>query len=157
MTFRTEKPFYPYREPANQFPNARSRLSSRLLRVFFIGEDRVDGSLENKAWPGRTVWTNALEGYHRDKLITDLKLPAKSSPEKWRLTEFEDYSSPRPGTADVFFANAADQSAIERPPHVQYVSSQLPGCLMCLATCACVVGLHLVRRIRPVNYVEPRA
>ncbi|MCI0705568.1 MAG: hypothetical protein L0241_31295, partial [Planctomycetia bacterium] len=34
------------------------------------------------------------------------------------LTEFEDHSSPRPGTDEVYFARDADQSELNRPPHI---------------------------------------
>ena len=151
MTFKTDKPFYPYREPVNQFPSATPTVKARLLRLFFISAERVDGTLEEKSWPGKPVWTNSIAATDRDKLVGQLKLPPKSFPDNWRLTEFEDHSTPRPATADVFFAKAGDQSTIERPPHIQYVSSNLPGCLMCMLTCAFAVGLHVFRRRGPIT------
>lgn len=151
MTFKTDKPFYPYREPVNQFPSATPTVKARLLRLFFISSERVNGTLNGKSWPGKPVWTNSIAAADREKLIGQLKLPAKTYPENWRVTEFEDHSTPRPATADVFFAIAADQSTIERPPHIQYVSSGLPGCLMCMLTCALAVGLHVFRRRGPIT------
>jgi hypothetical protein len=148
MSFKTDKPFYPYREPVNQFPGYKPTLGSRLLRVFFISSERVEGTLENKLWPGRTIWANAITPENREKLMGQLKLPPKSGPDKWWLTEFEDHSSPRPGKDDVFFARSATQSPVERRPQIQYVSSDLPGCIMCMATCACAVGMQVLRRRR---------
>ena len=37
------------------------------------------------------------------------------------LTEFEDHSTPRPGTDEVYFKPDADQSPVARPPIIQEV------------------------------------
>src|SRR5262249_9517099 len=44
MSFQTSKPFYPYREPAE--PRATSYDPPRLLRLYFLGPDRVSGTRE---------------------------------------------------------------------------------------------------------------
>lgn len=127
MSFRAEKPFYPYREPEGA-PGAPVE-SGRKLRVFVAAEARYDGQLGDgsKAWPGRTVWAGkpdaaalatvfATANGKLDGAKEPFLLPA--SGDGWTLTEFEDASSPRPGTDEVFFAPAVDQSALERPKKV---------------------------------------
>jgi len=107
MTFQTERPYFPYREPAarGDVEPGRIKQSSRLLRVFFLGERRVEGSLgKDGVWPGVTVWANKLGDEQRSQLLEKLKLDKLKSTESWWLTELEDRSSPRPGTDDVFFA-----------------------------------------------------
>ena len=53
--------------------------------------------------------------------MTKAKLGEAFAPDKaWFLTEFEDRSSPRPGTDEVYFGPAPDQSPVERPPIIQY-------------------------------------
>lgn len=137
MSFRTERPFYPYREPQ---PEGAPAGDGRKLRVFVAADKRYEGKLGDgsKPWPGRTVWagtpggtglTNAF-GYAsgaNGKKGTD-DAPAAKSPfafpaagANWYLTEFEDASFPRPGTDEVYFEPAADQSPVERP--VEYVTT----------------------------------
>jgi hypothetical protein len=128
MSFKTDRPFYPYREP-EQEPTAQPIKDGRLLRVFVAAKGRVGGALGDgaKPWPGRTVWAGALDSPRAESLFTLGKLNAPVEvdgvrviePPKpvagWWLTEFEDTSSPRPGTDEVFFAPAADQTAVARP------------------------------------------
>jgi hypothetical protein len=155
MTFQTEKPFYPYREPEDQRPASKEisprplgrdsttpvkqadgsfvaphhlpaikGISPRLLRVFFLGDKRVRGTLgdKDKLWPGKVVWANKVSAADREKLLEVLKLPQDTPPANWHLTEFEDHSTPRPGTDDVFFGPSDDQEAVERPPSIKFVS-----------------------------------
>jgi hypothetical protein len=112
MTFSTDKPVYPYREPADQRENlpANAVLQSRLLRVFFLGTERVRGSVGSGPFLGKTVWS----GLPKSKVELPFSAPARP----W-LTVFEDSSSPRPGTDDLFFAKAPDQADV-RPPPITY-------------------------------------
>lgn len=105
MTFTTERPFFPYREPASQREGAGE---SRLLRVWFIGPERVAGTIgAEKAWPAQLHWSDRIGELH------GLDVPADA-----RLSAFEDFSSPRPGTDDLFFARSVDQARIVPPPIV---------------------------------------
>lgn len=49
MSFTTPRPFFPYREPADQRESPKANVpvaeTERLLRVFFIGTARVEGTL----------------------------------------------------------------------------------------------------------------
>ncbi len=144
MSFKTDQPYFPYREPSSQVTSETSP-SRRLLRVYFLGTERVEGLLEGTTWPGLAAWSGEIAAADRDKVAEKLKLTRASLPEKLWLTEFEDSSSPRPGTSDVVFKKSENQSKIERV-HVEYITSNLPGCIMCMAACAFIVGLKFVRR-----------
>lgn len=152
MTFHTERPFFPYREPKGEPPAGQGRAGSRLLRVYFLTDGRVKGTFGpgGDPWPRwanvDVVWGNKLAEPVRENVMAQLKLP-KDTPGSWWLTEFEDRSSPRPGTDDIYFSRDEDnQAPVERPPVVQYVSADLPGCVMCYA-----LALYLVlpRLLRP--------
>lgn len=121
MSFQTEKPFFPYREPESQRKESGDR-KARMLRIFFLGEARFDGTVGVAgAWPGSVAWSNSIVG-DRDRLMDLVKLPRYDASAATLLTEFEDRSSPRPGTDDLFFRVAPDQSNMQRP--VTYVSQQ---------------------------------
>jgi hypothetical protein len=142
MSFDTERPFFPYSEPADQrtSPPGHGR---RLLRVFFVGTQRMQGKLDDEktTWPGRTVWANHLAATRRQSLEGDLTKIATSVPENAYLTVFEDSASPRPGTADLFFSPAADQSSVSRPPIINYVEGgSLPFAPLDWQTGAVVLG-----------------
>jgi hypothetical protein len=118
MSFTTERPFFPYREPADQRRGGAAK-GPRLLRVYFLGSARMQGTLgEEGEWPGQVVWAGPVA---REHLLRLLKLPEQTRPAKWWLTEFEDRSSPRPGTDDVYFTPSALQSPVARPPVVRYI------------------------------------
>lgn len=129
MTFRTERPFYPYAEPADQRAPGAFR-PSRLLRVFFLGSARVEGKLDDPKtpWPGKAAWSNTLASDRRKQVIDKLKVDDEALPEKTRLTVFDDSSSPRPGVADLFFSVSSDQSSLARPPIIEtrYVDVDAP-------------------------------
>lgn len=111
MSFTTDRPFFPYREPAEA-----SKLggAGRTLRIAFLGDERVMGKLEDGTdWPaqidfsGPTV-SNKVDPNDWLKYAglsdrPDIKLPA-------RLTYFTDFSNPRPGKSDLFFSSNPDQS-----------------------------------------------
>jgi hypothetical protein len=149
MTFHTEQPFFPYSEPADQRKVA-GYTPMRLLRVYFVAKERMSGSLKDSKnmWPGSAVWADDIKPADRSKVLEQLKLPEKTAPASWRLTEFEDHASPRPGTTDVVFSASPTQEKIVRPPKVNYVQSSLPGCVMCLALAMYVGVTFLMRRFR---------
>ena len=121
MSFRTERPFYPYREPA-EMRDEEAAQQARSLRVYFVGGVRFAGKLGDAgSWPAKTVWANKLGDADRTALAAAM-LPAG---ELW-LTEFEDYSRPRPGTDEVYFEPSADQAAVARPPHIHVVYDSRP-------------------------------
>jgi hypothetical protein len=149
MPCQAEKPFCPYREPEDQRP-AGAGVSPRLLRVFFLGAGRVQGTLgaKGKAWPGQVVWANKVSAADREKLLDLLKLPKDTPPAAWHLTEFEDRSTPRPGSDDVFFGPTDDPAPVERPPSILFVSRPLPDDVMAYALVAFLLTPWARRRWR---------
>lgn len=147
MTFETERPFFPYREPEDQRDSSADR-AARLLRVYFVTDGRFGGARDGgQTWPGATVWANALTPADVDRLFQSVQLPHASGP-LW-LTEFEDRSSPRPGTDDVYFSRSDDQTPIERPPveHVEYTTFPDVCSLTIVAAVAAAFGVPVVRRL----------
>jgi hypothetical protein len=111
MSFKTDRPFFPYREPA-----AASKLSGsqRVLQIAFLGDKRVIGKLEDgSSWPAHLDFagsTTPPSYAHIDKndwlkyaKLSGIKLPP-------RLTYFSDNSNPRPGSSDLYFSTSPDQS-----------------------------------------------
>jgi hypothetical protein len=119
MSFQTEKPFFPYREPADQ-RDEKAWNVPRLLRVFIAARQRMAGKLGNgtSSWPAQTKWANALKDEERLDILKRAKLTDSTAPERWWLTEFEDRSTPRPGTDEVYFEPSADRSAVARHPEI---------------------------------------
>jgi hypothetical protein len=144
MSFKTDRPFYPYAEPADQREKGSFR-PGRLLRLFVLGTARMEGKLDHKTttWPGRPAWANTLSAEQRDKLLSGLGDAVKGSlVEKPWLTVFDDPSSPRPGVADLFFSVSADQSTLARPPIINYV--YVDGPLVWSWQMVAVAGLSVV-------------
>jgi hypothetical protein len=145
MTFAADRPFYPYREPSDQRENlpASARRADRLLRVFFLGAERVDGSIgaAGAPWPGKAVWSDRFDPGRMGE-----PLPF-SLPEGAWLTMFEDRASPRPGTDDLFFAPARDRGPVKPPPVVQTTSSKIPLPLDVIAVVGFVVW-KIAKRVR---------
>jgi hypothetical protein len=128
MTFQTDRPFYPYREPADQ--RAGTEFKARSLRVFYVGTGRVTGKLGDGEWhPGRGEWSNPLTEFQAKHLQTNaqdsrpdakLSAPALELPEGAWLTVFDDRSTPRPGTDEVYFERSESQEKMKRPPIIRY-------------------------------------
>ena len=109
MSFKTDRPFYPYREP----DSAAAGAPNRALEVFFLGPQRVDGVVgASTPWPGNALWSNELSWPNRSELRAKLKLPDDPIESGMRLTRFVDRSSPRPGTDELYFKTAASQATL---------------------------------------------
>jgi hypothetical protein len=123
MTFHTERPFFPYREPRDQresMPNSPS--ASRSLRVFFFGPARAAGTIGERAAPfaGKTVWAAPAAS-------AGASVPVAVPEGAW-LTVVEDDASPRPGVDELWFGVAEDASIVKPPPveHVAYKPVPIP-------------------------------
>ncbi len=137
MSFKAEKPFYPYREPETEV--AVNNPLPRTLRVFLAAPARFAGKFGDgaKPWPGQVVWSGPVESNRQSeafRLSAVTSVPGADgmlvtrtppAPEGWWLTEFEDRSSPRPGTDEVYFEKAADQSRVERPPIIVWTTREV--------------------------------
>jgi Uncharacterized protein conserved in bacteria (DUF2330) len=153
MSFETDKPFFPYREP-DDMHEAKGK---RLLRVFFIGEGKAYGLHGASNWVGKIVWANRPTDEQWQGVLPKLNQPELDL-SNWWLTEFEDPSSPRPGNNDVtFITKGSDQNPVERPPIIIYTSSNSNGALPTyLGLAAIVACLCVVRMARMVSSRTPR-
>ncbi len=143
MSFATTRPFYPYREPASQQAEPRGKLAgtgpgSRLLRVFFFGDERVDGLLGRSPWSAQVIWSAAV-----GRVPTALEAIVGS---KTRLTVFHDETFPRQGTDEVWFDRAADQAEQRPPAVIETVPLQIPIDLVLLVALPLIGGVAMWRR-----------
>jgi len=119
ISFQTDTPFYPYREPK---PNPNDPQASvhnpRRLRLFVMAPQRMDGTLgmEGPAWPGDAKWADQLLVAQQKVVNEKLKVESLDKPGIWWLTEFQDDSSPRPGTDEVFLQKSVNATPLHRPP-----------------------------------------
>lgn len=121
MTFETDRPFYPYREPADARSQSASKAQPRLLRLYVLADQKMEGHLgESDIVPAKTVWADRLAG--SDEKAMNQLFPKENGTETTvinsstlYLTEFEDHSSPRAGTEELFLIEAADQATVQRP------------------------------------------
>jgi len=160
MSFKTETPFFPYREPAEQ-RDAQSRTVPRLLRVYFASTERAAGRVgESGTWSGQTVWANAITDHERRDLLARAGVSPDTLPPKLWLTEFEDHATPRQGTDELYFERSLDRNAVARPPII-VVALKTPWWAGPLAIIAVIAvgfaGLMLVRRftVRTEDELKP--
>jgi hypothetical protein len=114
MSFKTDQPLFPYREPAP--PSELGTLRSRLLRIYFLSDGRYQGTLTPDApWTGRTAWSGEIEGDTLRPVVDALGISLESST-KWWLTEFEDRWPYEIAPADLYFSKADAQVKLERDP-----------------------------------------
>jgi hypothetical protein len=127
MSFQADRPFFPYREPSDAKEDNQHR--TRLLRVFVISGQRMEGTLEGgkSPWPGKAVWANPLSDEQHEALTGLLDSKQVSLRKGAWLTVFDDESSPRAGDSDLFFAPSADQSTLKRPPIIHYRVVYVPS------------------------------
>jgi hypothetical protein len=124
LTFRTDRPLFPYREPDSVAAAKVLSANSRLLRIYFLSDGRYEGELTKESpWRGRAAWSNELTEVDRAKTLEHLQLPGETAVGKWWLTEFEDRWPYAVAPADLYFARAEDQGTLKRTPIIEYVSS----------------------------------
>ncbi|MBL9018254.1 MAG: DUF2330 domain-containing protein [Myxococcales bacterium] len=135
MTFATDVPFYPYREPEQKdLDPPELALPPRMLRVFFVSDQRYTG----KGWSASTLYSAAVQ------------LPGELWSVKGndRLTVFIDDASPRIAKDEVFFAPHTDQSEVKQPPLVVHRPRRIQIPLEAVAFASILVLLLIVRRQR---------
>lgn len=137
MSFTTERPYFPYREPASQ---RAGQSDSRMLSIWFVGPERVKGTIgANGTWPGEIEWSD---------IVRDLELGGVKIAPEGRLTYFQDTSSPRPGTDDLFFTRDTDQQRVVPEPYVMTNVEKRPAPLDVILLPIVIVGWLVRRRFR---------
>lgn len=114
ISFTTDEPFFPYREP-KEYQEVDNKSQQRNLQVFFFSDSKVTGAIKDAQtpWPGRVIWAGEITD--PSKILGDGASLTELPKPLW-LTAFEDSSSPRPGTNDLFFSPDKNQDPISLPP-----------------------------------------
>jgi hypothetical protein len=89
----------------------------------------MDGALgggASGAWPGQTVWADRISEANRERFGSLVPPESQLPPNTW-LSVFEDKSSPRPGTDEVYFAPSKQQGAVHLPPVIKTVGQSIPA------------------------------
>jgi len=159
MSFKTEAPFYPYREPFIE--DTPVETTPRKLRVFLLSDARYDGRIgANGSWPGRTLWSGQMTDYYHQDLHREINVDVVFP--KW-LTEFVDDSSPRRGIDELYFHKSESHETIERPVVFRTVSHDrfYPGWTRVIVSTMIVAPvilfgtiLYWIRRRRKANSQE---
>lgn len=148
ISFQTDRPLFPYREPDAKQDAETLHARHRLLRIYFISDGQYQGELTpDQAWTGQVAWADRLTGDQRTKLLNLLKLPETTGPAEWWLTEFEDAWPYQPAPADLYFAETEQQQPIHRPPIIEYVSSPWPTDPSAYALAAVFIVWPVSRRL----------
>jgi hypothetical protein len=148
MTFQTDRPLFPYREPDSKSASETLNARNRLLRIYFIAECRYRGELAKATrWTGQVAWANKLQASDRKKTLELLNLPQTTGPAQWWLTEFEDNWPYRMAPADLYFSPDADQRTVKREPNILYVSSPWPTDVTVYAFAAVLILPPFFRRV----------
>jgi hypothetical protein len=155
ISFQTDHPLFPYREPDTTSSAKALDANHRLLRIYFIGEARYQGELtKDHTWTGKVAWADKLSANDRKEILEMLKLPETTGPAEWWLTEFEDNWPYQVAPADVAFLRDADQSTVKRPPIIQYVEAPWS---MDVTVCAVTVMLVVPPLLRRARYRRRRS
>ena len=141
MSFSTDKPFFPYREPEMKETPER-----RLLQVLLLSNEKVKGRLGSEDWAGQLKWADRLPAEFQTRLMEKLGLSEKFN-SLW-LNAFEDRSNPRPGHADLYFQRANNQTPVVPPPITITSVKKIPLPLD-LFLLAGVIAFVFYRRRRP--------
>ena len=161
MSFKTSRPFFPYSKPQNaKSQKPKGGKSTRSLRIFFLSDARYKATSQSfgkfAAWPGKVVWSDSLSGNiqrtEAQSMAKDLALPTGAiSTDQW-LTVFEDNSSPRPGTRDVYFER--DQNEVKHLPSI--ISARWKPGTIFIELVILALGILIVGGSRLVNRKWPQ-
>jgi hypothetical protein len=152
LSFKTDRPLFPYREPDPTASADKLGAKERLLRIYFISDKRYQGELTKETpWTGSAAWAGAVSAEDRKMALELLKLPETTGPAEWHLTEFEDNWPYRAAPADVYFSVSTNQSDVRRPPIIEYTSSTWPTDVMACALAAVLFVPPVLRRVRRHN------
>lgn len=107
MTFQTDRPFYPYREPSEE-PKA-AQVAPRILRVFLVSDQRYQAMVAQSPWHARVLYSAPIET--TGELATVLGSHRMA-------TVFIDEVSPRKGIDELYFYPSSSTVDVRQPPIV---------------------------------------
>jgi len=149
LSFKTDRPLFPYREPDPKEAAETLGAKRRLLRIYFISNAKFQGELTKEVpWTGKIAWSNYFQDDQRSEILKRLKLPPVTGPKEWWLTEFEDAWPYQAAPGDVYFARSNDQDPVRRKPVEVYARSVWPGDVTIIAIVGVLIVPPLVSRWR---------
>jgi hypothetical protein len=111
ISFRTDQPLFPYREPESSESSQQLGAKKRLLRIYFIAETQYVGKIDGKKrWSGKALWSGDITT-HRNELLSALQLPSSSGPSRWWLTKIDDQWPYEKAAGDVYFSPATREKS----------------------------------------------
>lgn len=124
MSFKTDRPFFPYRVPTDQEVLPEKGL---LLRLYYAGDERNEAHFETRDGPWSATTKFSASVKNASNLLAGVgNSPSDSQaaitlPETIWLTTFEDNTWPGSGgTGDLYFEPSADQAEMRPPPIIRY-------------------------------------
>jgi Uncharacterized protein conserved in bacteria (DUF2330) len=149
MSFKTDRPLFPYREPDSTKSAASLGVSDRLLRIYFLAEARYQGDLtKDQPWTGKVAWAGQLTQDQRKNVLELLRLPESTGPANWSLTEFEDRWPYKVAPADLYFSPSPVQTNVRREPIINYVRTKQAPDVMFGAFAMAIALSFMVTRLR---------
>ena len=152
ISFKTDRPIFPYREPDSRIDAERLGVGHRLLRIYFVAESRYEGRFSpSLQWSGKTRYSQPLQKDQRTNLLQHLEMPESTGPSQAWLTECEDSWPYGKAPGDVTFTPSADQGKLTRD--LSAVGKSFDPTLLAL------IGVFLARplfRRRKIRHPEVR-
>lgn len=108
ISFKTDRPLFPYREPDSRSDASQLGIKDRLLRIYFVAESPYQGRYSSgTSWQATRRYSAPLEAEERSRLIQHLGIPESSGPAKTWLSEFEHDWPYGLAPGDVYFEPTA--------------------------------------------------
>jgi hypothetical protein len=149
ISFKTDRPLFPYREPDCRDSARALGARHRLLRIYFVAEARYRGELtKDVAWTGKPVWSKKLRAADRKQILESLKLPPTTGPAEWWLTEFEDDWPYELAPADLSFSRDRDQKTLQHAANSRHDRPSWPTDVWVYALAAALALPPVARQFR---------
>lgn len=134
MTFQTDRPFYPYREPTE----AAKVGADRSLRVFLVSDQRYQAMVAQKPWHARVLHSAPIEATGELAAVLG---------DKRMTTVFLDDVSPRVGVDELYFYPSNSTVDVHQPPTVIHEPTKIliPVDLIVVVG---LIGFAIMRRRR---------
>ncbi|HUS31135.1 MAG TPA: DUF2330 domain-containing protein [Kofleriaceae bacterium] len=141
MTFQTDTPFYPYREPgAGTELDGVTSAPGRSLRVYFAAPQRHAATLATKPWAAKVSYAHEFSGVPGVEALLGASR---------YITAFIDETSPRRGIDELYFAPSVTGDVVP-PPFV--VTDREPRLIpVDMILIVGLFGLWIVRRLRRIR------
>lgn len=115
ISFKTDRPLFPYREPDSRKDASELGVKDRVLRIYFIAEARYEGRFpDGQAWTGGLKWSRPLSSDQRQQLLMKLNLDQNTGPAQFWLSEFVDHWPYGVAPGDVYFSPSKDQKEVAK-------------------------------------------